>query len=425
MTSMSMSLQTQVRNTPAPAPSFTPTRTHLLQRKCACGGTPGLDGECEECRSKRLTVQRRSMGQTELATVPSVVHEVLRSPGQPLDRATRAFMEPRFGHDFSQVRVHTDARAAKSAQAVNALAYTVGRDVVFGAGQYVSGTNEGRRLLAHELTHVMQQEHTMGPLAVSPIEITDSDGLPEQEAVTVATQVMNNRYVSGTSATATAVQRVKAPYISKITVNLTEPQNVTLSWNSTPPPGSDNFPCSTGKGYSNPEDDPGTCTRTCCSGAEVQCAPPYDRPEKIGSCCTPVGTNFWTGRPRPEHNGWLYWTPVEPIHTSGHRGIALHQHNEVTGRAIGHGCIRMEEENAKRIYDYSRGKATNVTITGRATVDCPEARQCSTTGQSGALERSEGTERLAISLTKPDEENAGGGGGVPEVPTAGKESVLV
>ena len=71
--------------------------------------------------------------------MPPIVHEVLHSPGQPLDPATRAFMEPRFGHDFSTVRVHTDARAAASARTVNALAYTVGRDVVFSGRALLSG----------------------------------------------------------------------------------------------------------------------------------------------------------------------------------------------------------------------------------------------------------------------------------------------
>jgi hypothetical protein len=91
--------------------------------------------------------------------VPSIVHDVLQSPGQPLDPAIRAFMEPRFGHDFSQVRVHTDAKAATSAQAVKALAYTVGKDIIFGSGQYTATTREGRKLIAHELTHVIQQKH--------------------------------------------------------------------------------------------------------------------------------------------------------------------------------------------------------------------------------------------------------------------------
>jgi outer membrane protein OmpA-like peptidoglycan-associated protein len=102
-------------------------------------------------------IQRRSDGQSPSVTVPPIVHEVLRSPGQPLDAATRAYMEPRFGHDFSKVRVHADGKAAEAARAVDALAYTVGRDVVFGEGQYRPANREGRHLLAHELTHVVQQ----------------------------------------------------------------------------------------------------------------------------------------------------------------------------------------------------------------------------------------------------------------------------
>jgi hypothetical protein len=89
--------------------------------------------------------------------VPPIVQEVLNSPGQPLHPETRIFMESRFKHDFGQVRVHTDARAAESAQAVQAIAYTFGRSVVFGIGQYTPKTIAGRKLIAHELTHVLQQ----------------------------------------------------------------------------------------------------------------------------------------------------------------------------------------------------------------------------------------------------------------------------
>jgi len=98
--------------------------------------------------------QASDTGQT--ASSP-VVDEVLRSPGKPLDSATRAFMEPRFGHDFSRVRVHTDARAEKSAELLKARAYTVKDNVIFGAGQFVPMTDGGRRLIAHELAHVVQQ----------------------------------------------------------------------------------------------------------------------------------------------------------------------------------------------------------------------------------------------------------------------------
>jgi len=147
----------------------------VLQRQCACGNRSAGKGECDSCAKK--TLQRNvanaapvSQGPT---AAPPIVHDVLRSPGRPLDAATRAYMEPRFGYDFSRVRVHTDARAAESAEAVNSLAYTVGRDVVFGHGQYAPHDGAGRRLLAHELTHVMQQGaagYSGSRLDVSPAE---------------------------------------------------------------------------------------------------------------------------------------------------------------------------------------------------------------------------------------------------------------
>ena len=130
-----------------------------LQRACARGG------DCAKCQTTQSSqdpphLQTKSIGSSASAQTeaPPIVHEVLASPGQPLDKATRAFMEPRFGHDFSQVRVHTDTAAAKSAQAMNALAYTVGRNVVFDSGLYTPQSNVGRNLLAHELSHVLQQK---------------------------------------------------------------------------------------------------------------------------------------------------------------------------------------------------------------------------------------------------------------------------
>lgn len=92
--------------------------------------------------------------------VPSVVHEVLASPGHPLDHQTRLSMEAHLGHDLGAVRVHTDERSERSARSVNALAYTVGNHIAFAAGEYRAGSGEGRRLLAHELTHVVQQAGT-------------------------------------------------------------------------------------------------------------------------------------------------------------------------------------------------------------------------------------------------------------------------
>jgi len=130
-----------------------------LQRKCSCGGSGHAEGECEECRKKEM-LQRRATGLTTPSFVPAIVQDVLGSPGHPLDAATRAYFEPRFGHDFGRVRIHSDARAAESAQAVNALAYTVGNHISFGAASYHPQSREGRQLMAHELAHVVQQSQS-------------------------------------------------------------------------------------------------------------------------------------------------------------------------------------------------------------------------------------------------------------------------
>ena len=118
---------------------------------------------CSSCKGKKededKLIQTLAVDNTAATTQVDhpLIQNVLSSPGQPLDAATRNFMEPRFGQDFSGVRVHTSGAAAEAARAVNARAYTVGRNVVFGEGQYVPGSSEGKRLLAHELAHVGQQ----------------------------------------------------------------------------------------------------------------------------------------------------------------------------------------------------------------------------------------------------------------------------
>jgi peptidoglycan hydrolase-like protein with peptidoglycan-binding domain len=142
----------------------------------------------------RGVLQRAAVNPSPAHDVPRIVHEALRSPGQPLDAATRAFMEPRFGHDFSGVRVHTDNRAAESAQAVNALAYTAGNNVVFGAGQFAPQTHSGKRLMAHELAHVVQQNQTAGlqtKLQVGPV-----GDQYERQADSIADQVTGGHGVT-------------------------------------------------------------------------------------------------------------------------------------------------------------------------------------------------------------------------------------
>ena len=118
--------------------------------------TPFVQRQVEEEEEILQTKKREG-------TTPEVTHDLessinaLKGGGQPLAESTRNFFEPRFGYNFSDVRVHTDAKAGESAQAVNALAFTMGRDIVFGMGEYALETSGGLRLLAHELTHVQQQ----------------------------------------------------------------------------------------------------------------------------------------------------------------------------------------------------------------------------------------------------------------------------
>ncbi|MEQ1903080.1 MAG: DUF4157 domain-containing protein [Pirellulaceae bacterium] len=213
---------------------FTAVQSGILQRKCAACSTGTISGgKCQECENKKRVLQRKSSNNAEHSQVPPIVHDVLNSSGRPLDAATRAFFEPRFGPDFSRVpvssalpqmspdsltvgepadvyereadriadsimmkekqenktlsanedakldlsavRIHTDARAAESAREVNALAYTLGNNIVFGAGQFAPETQNGRRLLAHELTHVAQQT---GPKSPSAVQRQPADSEP-------------------------------------------------------------------------------------------------------------------------------------------------------------------------------------------------------------------------------------------------------
>ncbi len=185
-------------------PTATPSASGLLQRKCACGNHTMAGNECAECgKTKRFGLQtklkvnepgdiyereadriadqvmatpadptvsgappriQRFAGQAtgQADTAPASVDRVLASPGHRLDPALQQDMGQRFGHDFSRVQVHSGAAAEQSAREVNANAYTVGHNIVFGAGRFAPGTHEGRRLIAHELTHVVQQSGADG-----------------------------------------------------------------------------------------------------------------------------------------------------------------------------------------------------------------------------------------------------------------------
>jgi len=141
-----------------------------LQRKCSCGGTCPECSRKDEIEPQQGSVQVKHVGPTRAAQteVPPIVHEVLRSPGQPLDPITRAYMEPRFGHDFSRVRIHTDTAAGQSARDINAHAYTAGHIIVLGHGQYAPTRREGQKLIAHELVHVVQQSRTYSSVQRTP-----------------------------------------------------------------------------------------------------------------------------------------------------------------------------------------------------------------------------------------------------------------
>ena len=143
-----------------------------VSRKCAA---------CEEQVSRKRPaceaeekLQKKGVGsQAGPADAPASVHEALRSPGQPLDAATRAYFEPRFGRDFSDVRVHSDPRASHAADAVQAQAFTFGSDIVFGGAKFSPSTFAGRKLVAHELTHVVQQGAAPAATTSSPAQIED------------------------------------------------------------------------------------------------------------------------------------------------------------------------------------------------------------------------------------------------------------
>jgi hypothetical protein len=184
--------------------AFSPASNGILQRKCACGNHTLAGGEeCAECAKKKTGLQRkiiigasndpleqeadrvadrvmtasahsavtgtplhiqRATGQAagQMDAVPASINNVLASSGKPLEPTLRRDMEQRFGYDFSRVRVHSGADADQSAREVDANAYTVGHDIIFGAGRFAPSTHEGRGLIAHELTHVVQQSDADG-----------------------------------------------------------------------------------------------------------------------------------------------------------------------------------------------------------------------------------------------------------------------
>ena len=157
-----------------------------------------LGREMRRKEDEEARVHRKATGGLTPSVAPPIVHSVIGNGGRPLDAATRAFMEPRFGFDFSRVRIHTDAHASQSASAIQALAYTVNHSIVFSAGSYAPQTKAGRRLLAHELAHVVQQgaaaRQTQGKLAVGSVnDAAEADAKRSAEAVISGDSTINYR----------------------------------------------------------------------------------------------------------------------------------------------------------------------------------------------------------------------------------------
>lgn len=253
---------------------------------------------------------------------PPLVETVLNSPGQALDGTTRSFMEPRFGRDFSHVRIHTDAQAQESARAVDAAAYTVGSHVVFGADRFQPHSIVGRQLLAHELTHVLQQ------------------------APNTATAVSLQRQPAGGGSKAT-------PFIKEVVVDQNSKQKVTATLSDG---SSFSGVCSTGKGHCCFDAGAGAAEGGTCSES---------RSTQVGNNCTPIGTFTVTKKigsgPIP------FWTQFHDA-----KSVALHEYYPVTGEPLSHGCVRLNPDIAEKIFNGAVVGATRVTVKGLAKPKCED-----------------------------------------------------
>lgn len=309
--------------------------------------------------------------------MPQIVNDVLHSPGRPLDSSIQKTMAARFsllrdqplrsmarnapaarlavnqpgdryeqeadrvseqvmrradaapapgGNTFGDVCVHTDARAAESARAVGALAYTVGNHVVFGPGQYSPGTSGGQRLLAHELTHTLQQGGGDGRLLMGTWDPAPADGV------------------------------VANKWIDKVIVNQETPQSVTLHWSDG---GTESDQCSAGKGHCCVDDKNPSGVACTTAGSQSD-----------GSNCTPITQRmgFPVKNRVLDHKGINFWTEFVPA-----RAIALHEYAPIDGTPLSHGCVRLHTDMAKKLFSNVRQDQTWVQVQGFARPQCSNA----------------------------------------------------
>ncbi|HET7461541.1 MAG TPA: DUF4157 domain-containing protein [Longimicrobium sp.] len=278
---------------------------------------------------ERELVQAKSAGGDPHAgrEAPFEARDILQSPGEPLDAGTRSFMEPRFGAGFGGVRIHTGASADVAARSVGARAYTVGNHVVFGAGQYTPGNDAGKRLLAHELTHVVQQ----GGAAESRGAVQRLQRAPAVDH---------------------CVGEPKDKWIKKVTVNQETPQTATVEWSDGT---TESDQCSSGKGH--------CCTET---ANGVACTETQSRLD--GTNCTPITKGRLITGKTYDHGGVYYWSEFDHD-----RAIALHKYSPVDGTPLSHGCVRLNEPMAKKIFCASRVNATKVEVRGFARPKCSDS----------------------------------------------------
>jgi hypothetical protein len=347
----------------------------LLQRKCACGGSvsSSLTGECEECKNKRLQTKlsigasndpleqeadrvadqvlatsahpavsgttpriQRNTAQTseEADTAPASVDRVLASSGRPLDPALQQDMGNRFSYDFSRVRVHSGATAEQSARDVNANAYTVGHNIVFGAGQYSPGAQEGRRLLAHELTHVVQQGESHAPssatqtLRAQPKKKTPAKKTKPKVPMTCGRP---SRKVAGNEITQVNLD-VGA---HTLTIDWKDPKKI--------PSGS--------AGTHNISPGTGLCCKDCNDDKVSQTS---------GSLCTPKGGSW----PVSSTGCALSGHPTAKNPTYFQRGgIAIHSGN-TSSPPRSHGCSRTSVQISELIHDNVVKDQTQIASSG-------------------------------------------------------------
>ncbi len=280
--------------------------------------------------SQTSLIMRKDQGSSLPNSIAnSAVAKTLNTPGKPLDPNTKNFSESRFGHDFSQIRIHDDSTAASSAKSIHAKAYTVNNDIVFGANQYRPYTNEGQHLLTHELVHTLQQKNIS---STSP-------------------NILMGRWDDG--GTKCSDERSDA-WIERVEVKQETPQTVTTHWSDGT---TETDECSSGKGH--------CCVDPETSSSGIACDIEGSRVN--GSNCTPItsDTGYAVRHRDLDHNGIPFWTEFVPS-----RGIALHQYSPVDGTPLSHGCVRLNEDMARKIFCGVKQNQSRIQIHGFARPSC-------------------------------------------------------